>query len=223
MNIPEIVSKLLEDAGLNASQFAKSVNLVPTPIYDLKSGKTKKSDEVANKILSVYPKYNKGWLMSGEGDTYNYDTITPLAPYINENLIYLDYVPVSAMASFVETLYGSYVELEKYGVVPEESEILDEDNIVFQVEGNSMTPTIPNGTKILARKIESSKWENASGVVVVVYGKTLTVKRILKNCLCNENRLILKADNFTYGQVDVQLSEIRGMWQAIRIVSQKIL
>lgn len=64
---------------------------------------------------------------------------------------------------------------------------------------------------------------SASGVVVIVYGKTLTVKRILKNCLFNENRLILKADNPTYGQMEVQLLEIMGMWQAIRIVDQKIL
>lgn len=64
---------------------------------------------------------------------------------------------------------------------------------------------------------------SASGVVVIVYGKTLTVKRILKNCFFNENRLVLKADNPTYGQMEVQLLEIMGMWQAIRIVDQKIL
>ena len=64
---------------------------------------------------------------------------------------------------------------------------------------------------------------SASGVVVIVYGKTLTVKRILKNCLFNENRLVLKADSPTYGQMEVQLLEIMGMWQAIRIVDQKIL
>ena len=64
---------------------------------------------------------------------------------------------------------------------------------------------------------------SASGVVVIIYGKTLTVKQILKNCLFNENRLVLKADSPTYGQMEVQLLEIMGMWQAIRIVDQKIL
>lgn len=64
---------------------------------------------------------------------------------------------------------------------------------------------------------------SASRVVVIIYGKTLTVKQILKNCLFNENRLVLKADSPTYGQMEVQLLEIMGMWQAIRIVDQKIL
>ena len=86
-----------------------------------------------------------------------------------------------------------------------------------------MTPTIPNGSKILARKIEECKWEVLSGVVVIVYGKALTVKRILKNALYCDNKLTLKADNPLYGQMDVERSEIRGIWQALRIVSQKII
>ena len=39
----------------------------------------------------------------------------------------------------------------------------------------------------------------------------------------SDNILTLKADNPTHGQVDVSRCEIRGMWKAIRIVSQKIL
>ena len=86
-----------------------------------------------------------------------------------------------------------------------------------------MEPTIPDGAKILARKIEEGLWESASGVVSIVYGKTLSVKRILKNSLFLDNVLTLKADNPKHGQLDVERREIRGMWQALRIISQKII
>lgn len=66
-------------------------------------------------------------------------------------------------------------------------------------------------------------WESASGVVSIVYGKTLSVKRILKNSLFLDNVLTLKADNPKHGQLDVERREIRGMWQALRIISQKII
>ena len=38
-----------------------------------------------------------------------------------------------------------------------------------------------------------------------------------------DNVLTLKADNPKHGQLDVERREIRGMWQALRIISQKII
>ena len=136
-------------------------------------------------------------------------TISKVAPYLQDILVKVKYVPIDAAASFVESLYNTAYEIDSYGV--------------FQVRGDSMEPTIPDGAKILARKIEEGLWESASGVVSIVYGKTLSVKRILKNSLFLDNVLTLKADNPKHGQLDVERREIRGMWQALRIISQKII
>ena len=115
-------------------------------------------------------------------------------------------------------------DIDTYGVMPENGENLNDGTyMVFQVRGNSMEPTIPDHAKILTKKIDEGMWENASGVIVIVYGKTLSVKRILKNSLFGSNTLTIKADNPIHGQVDIARSEIRGIWQAIRIISQKIL
>ena len=61
--------------------------------------------------------------------------------------------------------------------MPEEGEVLDDSYMVFQVRGDSMEPTIPDGAKILARKIEEGLGKRVRSIV---YGKTLSVKRILK-------------------------------------------
>ena len=150
-------------------------------------------------------------------------TISKVAPYLQDILVKVKYVPMDAAASFVESLYNTAYEIDSYGVMPEEGEVLDDSYMVFQVRGDSMEPTIPDGAKILARKIEEGLWESASGVVSIVYGKTLSVKRILKNSLFLDNVLTLKADNPKHGQLDVERREIRGMWQALRIISQKII
>jgi hypothetical protein len=145
-------------------------------------------------------------------------------PYLREELVNVPYVPINAKASFVESLYDTAYETETYGVMTEEGEKLNESEYkVFQIDGDSMTPNIPDRSKVLAKLIPEERWENASGVVFVVYGKTLTIKRILKNSLFDKNILTLKADNPIYGQVDIENNEIRGMWQAIRIVSQRIV
>lgn len=65
----EIINFILEKEEIKAAAFAKSVGMVPTQIYDLQKGKTKKiSGEIADKIISVYPKYNRIWLLTGEGE-----------------------------------------------------------------------------------------------------------------------------------------------------------
>lgn len=151
-------------------------------------------------------------------------TAREVKPYLREELVNVPYVSIDAKASFVESLYNNTYEEETYGIMAEDGEELnDTEYKVFQIDGDSMTPSIPDKSKVLARIIPDTKWEEASGVVLVVYGKTLTIKRVLKNCLFDKNFITLKADNPIHGQVDVERNEIRGMWQAIRIVSQRIV
>ena len=151
-------------------------------------------------------------------------TAREVKPYLREELVNVPYVSIDAKASFVESLYNNTYEEETYGIMAEGGEELnDTEYKVFQIDGDSMTPSIPDKSKVLARIIPDTKWEEASGVVLVVYGKTLTIKRVLKNCLFDKNFITLKADNPIHGQVDVERNEIRGMWQAIRIVSQRII
>lgn len=151
-------------------------------------------------------------------------TAKAVKPYLREELVNIPYVPVDAKASFVESLYDTAYEVETYGVMEEDGETLNTTEYkVFQIDGDSMTPSVPDRAKVLARLIPEAKWEEASGVVFIVYGKTLTIKRILKNSLFDKNQLTLKADNPIHGQVDIERREIRGIWQAVRIVSQRIV
>ena len=208
--------------GLTGYRMGKDSSVITKQkISNIEKGLTEVSSDVLSDFLKIYgDKVDANYILTGVKS----DNVHPVSSYLHEDLVQLDYVSISAMASFVETLYGSSVEIEKYGVMPEEGEVLNtETDIVFQVNGDSMMPTIPNGSKILARRVDECKWEALSGVVVIVYGKTLTVKRILKNALYGENKLILKADNPLCGQMDVERCEIRGIWQALRIVSQKII
>nr|DAO79839.1 MAG TPA: putative transcriptional regulator [Caudoviricetes sp.] len=170
--------------------------------------------------------FDVNWLINGEGSMLKgtAPTISPVKSYIRENLVNVPYVPAVAKASFVESLYDTTYDMDSYGVMPEDGEdLMSGDYIVYQINGDSMAPNIPNTSKVLAKKIPEEKWEMASGVIVIVYGKTLAIKRILKNGLFDGNYIILKADNPEYGQFQVERTEIRGMWQAIRIVSKRIV
>ena len=52
-------------------------------------------------------------------------TISKVAPYLQDILVKVKYVPMDAAASFVESLYNTAYEIDSYGVMPEEGEVLD--------------------------------------------------------------------------------------------------
>lgn len=236
-------------SGLSGYKLKKD-NIIPSEstLTKIKQGVQLPSKKTIDLFCEKY-NINKSWLYTGEGlyaktsndnvepseqdvndafdnarlQTESMPEIAKAVPYIPDSLIKVQYVPIDAAASFVESLYETTYSMDYYGVMPEDGEQLDDTYMVFQVYGDSMEPTIPNHAKILARKIDEGLWESATGVIVIVYGKTLSVKRILKNALFLDNILTLKADNPKHGQLDIERREIRCMWQAIRIISQKII
>lgn len=69
MDGSKILNKILEYSELNGKNFSEKIGLKrPQAIYDILNGKTQNiSAAMANKIISVFPELNKGWLQSGEG------------------------------------------------------------------------------------------------------------------------------------------------------------
>lgn len=65
----KVIIKILEIERLNAKRFAEIIEVQPTQVYDLKSGKIKKiSESFADKILDKFSKYSKTWLLTGDGE-----------------------------------------------------------------------------------------------------------------------------------------------------------
>lgn len=219
------IKMLIEKKEMSPSGFAKIIGFNQSNLSKILRGERDVPTNLVNAICDTLNVPYR-WLVAGEGDmlTKSETDIVSAKLYLRENLVNIPYVPIDAKASFVESLYDTTYDMDFYGVMPEDGEdLISGDYVVFQIKGDSMSPNIPNSSKVLARKIPERRWETASGVVVIVYGKTLTIKRILKNSLFGGNSLTLKADNPEYGQFEVERKEIRGMWQAIRIVSKTII
>lgn len=87
MDGSKILNKLLEYSELNGKIFSEKIGLKrPQAIYDILNGKTQNiSASMANKIISVFPEINKGWLQSGEGPMLK-DTSTSTAPADSESV-----------------------------------------------------------------------------------------------------------------------------------------
>lgn len=218
------IKAVIDHYGISIASFAKMINFNQSNLSKIIRGYRPVPANLINSICQELDvPYN--WIVNGEGSMFKEQSnAKPIGAYLNEKLTEVPMVDADAAATFIENMHDQHYTMDKYGVMQEDGEDLSSGNYaVFRVVGESMTPTIPDKAKVLARRIPEEKWEEVSGVVFVIYGKMFTIKRVLKNSLCINNIITLKADNPLYGQMDVARAEIRGIWQAVRIVSQKIV
>lgn len=224
-NIVMRIKILIEHENVSPSKFAKMIDFNQSNLSKILNGDRNVAPKLINAICDTLNVSYK-WLVNGEGSMFLTEpsNAQPIKTYINDELIEVPIVDADAAATFIENMYDQHYNIDKYGVMQEEGEDLNSgEYVVFKVVGESMVPTIPDNAKVLAMRIPEERWEELSGVVFVVYGKMFVIKRILKNSLFINNIITLKSDNPLYGQMEVGRTEIRGMWKAIRIVSQRIV
>lgn len=226
-----IINSILNELGLKAAAFAKSIEVHPTQIYDLKTGKTKTiSNSMAGKILKVYPQFNKLYLLTGEGDMLrskdsNAVFMGNAKPAIAEDTVSVRYFEVTPTATFQEFCAGTSENPSNISILPTANETLDDSYCVFEVSGESMAPQIQNHSRVLCQEIPPTRWHNLNDcVVVIAYADKFVIKRIALNHLSAENYIVLSSDNPEYPTREtVQLSDIRAIFKAKRIISQDII
>lgn len=208
----------------NKAKFANILGVSPQTISAWISRNTFDSELIYTKCSDI----SSNWLLTGRGDMLiNEEKQVQLkgkAVKATDLYVEVPYISKRATASFVESLYNNDPECETYPVIPQKGEnINSNDFCVFEVYGDSMTPTINQGALVLAKQIKEEKWEYAEGVVIVVFGKSLVIKRIKKNNLFINNTILLCSDNPLRGEVLVERAEIRAIYKAKRIISENIL
>lgn len=213
----------------NKAEFARDVKVSPQTVTNwMKRGISKEGIALIQKSIQAI---NPEWLLTGNGEMLNTRSsnarllggVYASGPKDNEDVVMVDYVPGTATATFIEYNGGTNPQFEKIAVLKQYGEILDNSYKVFEVMGESMSPRIPNRAKILTKEIPASKWFMAEGVVVVVFGDEVVVKRIIDNDLATNNTIVLSSDNPMYGVRKVSLADIRYMYKAIRIISADIV
>lgn len=134
-------------------------------------------------------------------------------------VIKLRRVSFKARASF------GYAQLQRY----KDSDIFDtvlfrlppgrteqdyKDAVVFDIEGDSMEPSLRDGQQVIAWEIPEARWEYLHNTIcVVAYAEEVTVKAVLKNDLNNTDGLTLHATGGMGGEFTVARKDIHSIWE----------
>lgn len=201
--------KFIKSLGIGKTKFEKIVGLSNGYVNKLKNAPG--ADKLAS-IEKSYPLLSHEWLMTGAGEMLKSGSGAKeigrvyIADQKGAEVVSVGFVPVAAYASFVASLADSVEWEEKVPIIPKGNERNDLDALkIFEVEGDSMFPTLVSGATILAKEIPEKDWHYAEGVVVVVYGEYVVLKRVSQNRLFTDNFIVLSSDNERYGDMTVLL------------------
>jgi phage repressor protein C with HTH and peptisase S24 domain len=134
----------------------------------------------------------------------------------------LPYISAKARATFIASLNEDIpVVWDMYSVlITDDKEDLT-DQIVFQIDGDSMEPFYVQGMLVRAKKVQPNDWIYlSSGVYIVHYAKAfLVVKRVKTNDLQSKGYLTLHSDNEqTGGSIEVAGKDIHNIWKIVWVV-----
>ncbi|NRR90618.1 LexA family transcriptional regulator [Winogradskyella undariae] len=226
-NIKERILYLIELKGFTKEDFFSKIDMS----YGSFKGSAKKrplnSTAIAN-ILTIVPDVNFKWLILGDGKpllkpkSYSQAIKRPnvirepsQVPKLitvdsqgNENIVF---VPVAARAGYLNG-YGDedfIKSLPTYRLPMVNNGTFR----MFEVKGNSMTPTLHSGCIVVGEWVED--WSNIKDnqIYIIITDEGIVVKRVL-NRLEKYGNLFLKSDNRSeHRSYPVKTDEIKEIWK----------
>lgn len=193
MSASALINKILETEGIKAATFARNIGVHPTQIYDLQSGKTKNvSTEMADKIVAYYPKYNKYWLLTGEGEMLRSGQLQTQ----EQSGTGVPFYDIDVTCGITESFADVREEPQfRINYAP-----LNDCDAAFPVYGDSMEPDFYAGDVVMVREIhnvDSMLWGEP---YLIITNAACDNLRTIKNVYLSDDRrnFILRASNPRY-------------------------
>jgi putative phage repressor len=212
-----IALEQLKTQGTSYSEVANKIGASTSLVSEIRRGKTFLLPHFAQKFIEIF-NINKEWLLEGKGDNMftlsgNVSNVHPVEVE-NSDWIEVPFVPLHARASFAETYFDSNVNEVETIKIRKRPGIKYEKAKIFEVDGDSMEPTLVSGEQVLCEIIDPANWKFTTGVVVVAFGNMVVIKRIKDNELAN-GKLVLWSDNELGGKITLsnETEEIRRIYK----------
>lgn len=218
-NIHNRLKKIIEALGLTTYQIAKTLDENSSKFYNIMNGKTKPSYDTIFRLVEKYPEINPDYIFKGiEPILINSKKDGALV----DDLLFeeIPYLPIKFQASFIENFDVSlkHDDLSKYSIL-KASLKNKKQPVVIEIQGNSMSPQLQSGNKVLASEVSQPDWGYINGgVYAVIYRDFFVIKRIKDNDILQKGYLILHSDNIKSGNIAIPQEDIKGIWKITNII-----
>jgi phage repressor protein C with HTH and peptisase S24 domain len=224
VSIQDRLKHVFDALGITIYQIAKELGENPSKFYNILNGRAKPSYDTIMSLLACYPQISADYLIRGILPVLNSPEANAKLTASDEDTLEVPFVPVRFYASFVES-YSDGINSTDMEMFRIRKTVMKSHKraVVLEISGNSMSPQLAHGAKVLAVPVSESDWEYQSGgVYAVMYRDYFVVKRIRDNELLTRKYLTLHSDNPNGGNVTVPLQDIRGLWKIVTIVEAPV-
>lgn len=201
--VKERLIEFLKQKGIGQAKFAETVGLSRGFVNSISQSIQPKT---LDRISIHYPELNKGWLLTGEGSMLvsEPDTAQPKkgdVPFYDVDFAasYLDYYNDERQPG-----------IDHYVNIPQ----ADGASLVCRASGESMAPTIPNGSHVILSEVNDFRWLDYGEIYALVASNGLrTIKRIRKNE--DESKLTLVPDNPDYDINEIDKADVLRLFRVV--------
>ncbi|WP_224485474.1 LexA family transcriptional regulator [Robertkochia aurantiaca] len=210
-----------EELGLTQQAFAEELSL-KNSTADIERGKTKLSGTMVTDLLDKY-RINPLWLYGKSNQKYldmqvnTSPRVVTVDPENNDNIVLVN---VRAAAGYPHNIgdVDWYEELPAFSIpLPEYRNATYRG---FQVEGDSMLPSLHPGEWVIGKAVESLEMLDNNTIAVVVLQDSVLVKKVQKHE--DHQQVSLISLNTEYPPVVIGSHEIQELWQVSSKISVEI-
>lgn len=228
----DIIDKILEYSGLNVKSLSEKLGMDrPQALYDIQKGKTKSiSPSMRNKIISVFPEIDSGWLMTGEGPMLkpgdSNSTISDESVSSGKVIPFYDAEAAAGMN------YGMAMAPSKPVGMIEIGSVLRDSESAIRVYGNSMVPNYPAGC-VIGLKLHTDSFIEPGRVYVVETRENRYLKRLYytkdrKSFHCLSDNQMKYDDGPRKGELyyqdfEIPIDEVIKLHRVVGVIKRNIL
>lgn len=211
----ERFDKYMKTKGLNDNKVTNSLGLSIGTLGKSRKENRDLSEKNIEKILNFYTDLNRTWLLTGEGSMFT--TEPSLAGFNEMEYTRVPLLPISAQGGSLNDFVVSVSLQDCEKII---SPIKGAD-IAITISGDSMADEYPNGSIVLAKRINERAFidwgkvyvlDTCNGVVV----KTLTPSE-KEDCV----RCVSINPNPIYAPFEVALNDIYGVYRVMLCMAKK--
>ena len=231
-SIHERIIEIRKNARLTQKGLADQLGVSQAYVSSIEKGKRQVSRNVFDQIVELF-NVDAGWLHSGGSGQWSNTTqpgqmmqveevSTGYARGQNERILPITVdadnnpnivmVPVKAQAGYAQQRVEPTFMAELPSFNLPDSRFRTGTFRAFEVDGDSMEPTLYGGDTVVCKYIQDWRWLRELELFVVVMQEDVFIKR-LRNHINTRGTLELISDNTFYPPMEVPVEQIMEVWQ----------
>ena len=199
----------------NESDFAKQLEIGKSFLSDIKAGRKVLSEQIVLKICALDARINRTWLLTGEGSMFT--TEPSLAGFNEMEYTRVPLLPISAQGGSLNDFVVSVSLQDCEKIISP----INGADIAITISGDSMADEYPNGSIVLAKRINERAFIDWGKVYVLDTCNGVVVKTLTPSEKENYVRCVSINPDPIYAPFEVALNDIYGVYRVMLCMAKK--